>query len=178
MLLPEKRREAVLLRRYKRFLADVRLPDGRELTAHCPNSGAMLGCSDAGSRVVISHSGNPNRKYPWSLEMVRVRDFWVGVHTGRTNALVREGLETGAIDAFGRIGAIRQEVRISPETRLDFLLDTPSGPVYLEVKHCSLAENGVGLFAVSTYDTDYILVKQESFRKSLDILTKAGYTLA
>ena len=168
MLLPEERCEAVLLRRYKRFLADLRLPDGRELTAHCPNSGAMLGCSDAGSRVVISHSGNPNRKYPWSLEMVRVRDFWVGVHTGRTNALVREGLETGVIDAFGRIVAIRQEVRISPETRLDFLLDTASGPVYLEVKHCSLAENGVGLFP------DAVTARGAKHMRELGRLAAAG----
>lgn len=152
MLLPEKQLQGVLLRRYKRFLADIRLADGKTLTVHCPNSGSMLGCSDPGSPVVLSRSENPARKYSWTLEMVRRHNFWIGVHTGRTNRLVREGLEQGAIDAFGMVGAIRQEVCVPGGSRLDFLMETASGPLYLEVKHCSLAEDGVALFpdAVTT----------------------------
>ena len=146
MLLPEPQQQGLLLRRYKRFLADVCVDNGRQITAHCPNSGSMLGCSTPGSRVMISWSDNPTRKYPWSLEMVRKNDFWIGVHTGRTNQLVQEGLEQGMIDAFGAIASIRREVKVSENSRLDFLLETASGPVYLEVKHCSLAENGIGLF--------------------------------
>ena len=168
MLLPEERREAVLIRRYKRFLADVRLEDGRELTAHCPNSGAMLGCSEPGSRVVISRSDNPGRKYAWTLEMIRVRDFWVGLHTGRTNALVQEGLETGVINVFRRVRAIRREVRVSPETRLDFLLETSFGPVFLEVKHCSLAEDRVGLFP------DAVTARGAKHMRELGRLAAAG----
>lgn len=152
MLLPRKQLQGVLLRRYKRFLADIRLADGKTLTVHCPNSGSMLGCSDPGSLVVLSRSENPARKYPWTLEMVRRQDFWIGVHTGRTNRLVREGLEQGQIDAFGTIAGIRQEVCVPGGSRLDFLLETASGSLYLEVKHCSLAEDGVALFpdAVTT----------------------------
>ena len=146
MLLPNELLQGVLLRRYKRFLADIRVDDGTVITVHCPNSGSMLGCSDPGSLVVLSRSENPARKYPWSLEMVRRQDFWIGVHTGRTNLLVREGLEQGQIDAFGTIEAIRQEVCVPGGSRLDFLLETASGPLYLEVKHCSLAQNGVGMF--------------------------------
>ena len=152
MLLPEKRQEGVLLRRYKRFLADIRLADGSEITVHCPKSGSMKGCSEPGSRVVISWSDNPTRKYPWSLEMVRCQDFWIGVHTGRTNQLVQEGLEQGIINAFGKVNSIRREVSLSSGSRLDFLLDTAIGQVYLEVKHCSLAQDGIGYFpdAVTT----------------------------
>lgn len=146
MLLPEKRLAGILLRRYKRFLAEVRLDDGAELTVHCPNSGAMLGCSEPGSRVIISCADNPARKYAWTLEMVRGPVCWIGVHTGRTNQVVHEGLERGLIDAFGRISGIRREVALGRHVRLDFLLHTGTGRVYLEVKQCSLAEDGIGLF--------------------------------
>lgn len=146
MILPRNCRTAVLVRRYKRFLADVHLEDGELLTVHCPNSGSMLGCSTPGSPVLISHSAAPTRKYAWTLEMVREQGVWIGVHTGRTNRLVREGLEAGIVDAFGPIRTITAEVKVSAESRLDFLLETGQGPVYLEVKNCSLAENGVALF--------------------------------
>lgn len=172
MLLPEVRQKGVLLRRYKRFLADIRLEDGSEITVHCPNSGSMKGCSDPGSRVVISWSANPTRKYPWSLEMVQLRDFWIGVHTGRTNQLVQEGLELGAIDAFGKINRIRREVSLSSGSRLDFLLDTASGPIYLEVKHCSLAENGVGLFP------DAVTARGAKHMQELESLAEAGVQAA
>ncbi len=172
MLLPEPQQQGLLLRRYKRFLADVYGDDGREITAHCPNSGSMLGCSDPGSRVMISWSDNPARKYPWSLEMVRKDDFWIGVHTGRTNQLVQEGLEQGAIDAFGAIASIRREVTISTGSRLDFLLETASGPVYLEVKHCSLAEDGIGLFP------DAVTVRGAKHMRELGALADAGMQAA
>lgn len=146
MLLPTITQTGVLVRRYKRFLADVLLPDGQTLTVHCPNSGSMRGCSTPGAPVLISHNANPQRKYPWTLEMVREPPGWIGVHTGRTNGLVREALENGVIDDFGAIKAITPEVRVSAASRLDFLLDTEAGPVYLEVKQCSLVEEGVALF--------------------------------
>ena len=106
----------------------------------------MLGCSEPGSRVIISCADNPARKYAWTLEMVRGPVCWIGVHTGRTNQVVHEGLERGLIDAFGRISSIRREVTLGRHVRLDFLLHTGTGRVYLEVKQCSLAENGIGLF--------------------------------
>lgn len=146
MLLPPIRQTGVLVQRYQRFLADVLLDDGRTLTVHCPNSGSMRGCSTPGSPVLISWSDNPRRKYAWTLEMVREQGVWIGVHTGRTNSLVREALEIGVIDDFGTPTAITAEVRVSAESRLDFLLETDRGPVYLEVKNCSLAENRLALF--------------------------------
>ena len=146
MLLPPIRQQGVLIKRYKRFLADISLADGTELTVHCPNSGAMRGCSAPGSPVVISKSDNAKRRYAWTLEMVQENGVWIGVNTGLTNKLVHEALLNGVIDAFGPIQSIQPEVKVSEKSRLDFLLHTAAGPVYLEVKNCSLVEGGRALF--------------------------------
>jgi len=159
MRLPSKQKTGVLLKRYKRFLADIKLADGKILTVHCPNSGSMRGCSDPGSPVLISHSDNPKRKYAWTLEMVQVGDIWIGVNTARTNKIVHEALTKGVIDVWGEILSIKPEVRVSEKSRLDFLLKTQHGPVYIEVKNCSLAENGTALFpdAVTSRGTRHLV---------------------
>lgn len=135
-----------LIKRYKRFLADIRLENGDTLTVHCPNSGSMKGCSDPGSPVVISRSVNPKRKYAWTLEMVQANNTWVGVNTSLTNHLVQEALEKMVIDDFGIIDTISREVRVSDKSRLDFLLQTGGQKTYIEVKNCSLAEGRSALF--------------------------------
>jgi len=145
MLFPDPLQPAVLLRRYKRFLADIRLPDGREITVHCPNSGSMLGCGDPGLPVMISRAANPNRKYPHTLEMVRVGTTWVGVNTALTNRLVREAMENELFPELGKITAIRPEVKTG-NSRLDFRLDTDAGTTWVEVKNCSLAVGTTALF--------------------------------
>jgi len=172
MLLPPVRRQGKLIRRYKRFLADVCLNSGETLTVHCPNSGSMRGCSEPGSPVVISRSDNPKRKYPWTLEMVRAGDTWVGVNTSLTNRIVREGLEEGIIDIFGTIHSIRPEPVVAPGSRLDFFLESEAGEVYLEVKNCSLAQEGVALFpdAVTSRGTRHL--------RELDRLREQGFTTA
>lgn len=137
---------ATLIRRYKRFLADVRLENCETMTVHCPNSGSMKGCSTPGSKVVISRSENPKRKYPCTLEMVKTEDSWVGVNTSRTNHLVQEAIENNIIDDFGTIESIQREVRVSERSRLDFLLLTDKNTVYIEVKNCSLAAGRVAMF--------------------------------
>lgn len=148
-----------LLQRYKRFLADVLLEDGTTLTVHCPNSGAMLGCSTPGSSVLISRSVNAHRKYLWTLEMVRENNTWIGVNTALTNSLVREAIDNRTIADFGEIDAIVPEVRVSKESRLDFLLQAAGRDIYVEVKNCSLAREGVALFpdAVTARGTRHLL---------------------
>ncbi|MDD2466343.1 MAG: DNA/RNA nuclease SfsA [Desulfobulbus sp.] len=146
MLLPESCQRVTLIKRYKRFLADVMLADGTNLTVHCPNSGSMRGCATPGSPVVISRSDNPKRKYAWSLEMVQEQGVWIGIHTGRTNHLVHEALLTGVINDFGPISQITPEVVVSAKSRLDFLIESEQGTTYLEVKNCSLAEQGIAYF--------------------------------
>ena len=172
MHLPQTKQSAVLLKRYKRFLADVRLAGGQTLTVHCPNSGSMRGCSTPGSPVVISRSDNPARKYPWTLEMVQEDGVWIGVHTGRTNTLVREGLENGVIDDFGRILTITPEVVVSARSRLDFLIETDQGRVYVEVKNCSLAQDRTALFP------DAVTVRGTKHIAELTRLSEAGFGTA
>ena len=142
--------EARLLRRYQRFLADVEFPDGRRITVHCPNTGSMLGCADPGMRVWLSQAANPKRKYAWTWEQVEaLPGVAVGIHTGRTNALVREGIETDVIRGLAGYPSLRGEVTVGQGFRVDFLLsgarDKPD--CYLEVKNVTAAvQDGVALF--------------------------------
>ena len=149
----------ILIRRYKRFLADIELVSHKVITVHCPNSGSMLGCSEPGSPVMFSRSENPKRKYPHTLEMVRVGSSWVGVNTSLTNRLVREALENNVIAELSELHAITQEVKTSDNTRLDFLLQRKGKNIFLEVKNCSLAENRVAMFpdAVTARGTKHLL---------------------
>jgi len=151
-------KSGILIRRYKRFLADVELLDGSTLTVHCPNTGSMLGCSEPGSPVMVSHSDNPGRKYPHTLEMVRAGSAWVGVNTSLTNKLVREALEKREVKEFGRLDSIVQEVKTSAHTRLDFVMEREGARIYMEVKNCSLAENRVAMFpdAVTARGTKHL----------------------
>ncbi len=154
---------AVLERRYKRFLADVVLDDGQRLTCHCPNTGSMMGCQTPGSRVWLSHSTKPGRKYAHTWELVELPGgVTVGIHTGRANGLVREAVEAGRIPALAGYGDIRPEVRLADRgARIDFLLSGQAGepPCYLEVKNVTAAvDQGVALFpdAVSTRGTRHL----------------------
>ena len=141
---------AQLIRRYKRFLADVEFPDGRRTTVHCPNTGGMLGCADPGMPVYLSRASNPERKYPLTWELVEaLPGVWVGIHTGRTNRLVREAIETGLIPELGGYGNLKGEVTLGEGFRVDFLLSgRPGEPeCCLEVKNVTAAvQDGVALF--------------------------------
>jgi len=154
----EDLQSGILIKRYKRFLADIELIDKTVLTVHCPNSGSMLGCSAPGSPVMISRSDNPARKYLHTLEMVQVGSAWVGVNTSLTNKLVRESLENSVIKEFGNLDSITQEVKTSAHTRLDFLLEQENSQIYLEVKNCSLAKNRKAMFpdAVTARGTKHL----------------------
>lgn len=141
-----------LLRRYKRFLADVELTDGTVITAHCPNSGSMLGCATPGSPVLLSRSGNPSRRYPHTWELVHADDCWIGINTSLPNLLVREGIEQGIVTELQGYERIRQEVCYGSErSRIDLLLEGP-GLCYVEVKNVTLVEDGMARFpdAVTT----------------------------
>ncbi len=137
---------AILVRRYKRFLADVTLADGTPLTVHCPNSGSMLGCAAPGSRVLLSRAANPRRKYACTWELVEVNGGWVGINTARTNHLVHEALAAGRIVEIGPVDEIRAEVKVSDRSRLDLLLRQGERLTYVEIKNCTLAEDGVAMF--------------------------------
>ena len=135
-----------LIKRYKRFLADIELKDGTIITAHCPNSGSMLGCNTPGSKVLISYHNNPNRKYPYSWEMVKVDSGWVGINTMIPNKLVAESIEKGLIPELVDYEKLFTEIRVSQHSRLDLMLQRENELCYVEIKNVSLVQNGVALF--------------------------------
>jgi sugar fermentation stimulation protein A len=162
---------ARLIKRYKRFLADVILNDGTVLTAHCPNTGSMLGCQTPGSRVWLSRSDNPKRKYAHTWELVELDGgTMVGINTGRSNSLVREAIESGLIGELAGYEAIRPEVRYGNEnSRADFLLSGANGSCYVEVKNVTAAvDDGIALFpdAVSTRGTRHLRELMGSLRQA------------
>lgn len=147
--------EAVLIRRYKRFLADVRLADDSVITAHVANTGSMTGLATPGLRVWLRDSQNDARKYRYSWELVEVPgeagrlppNVLVSVNTGTANLIVREAIERGLVDELRGYDTVRAEVRHG-HSRLDFLLTgrAASMDCYLEVKSVTLVKNGVALF--------------------------------
>ena len=134
-----------ILRRYKRFLTDVVLEDGRQVIAHCPNTGSMRTCWEPGARVELSHSSDPRRKLAWTLERVDMGQGWIGVHTGRTNAVIAEAIEQGRIPALAGYRTLRREVPFQesglPRGRLDLRLQDGPGPdALVEVKNVTLLD--------------------------------------
>jgi sugar fermentation stimulation protein A len=150
----------VLLKRYKRFFADIQLPSGEVITAHCPNTGPMTCVSTPGSLVQVSRSDNPKRKLAYTWEMIQVNDnepSWVGVNTGLPNRIIKLALEQRLFpELASSYSEIRGEVPYGKElkSRVDFLLTSAllestecvERPIYLEVKSVTLAQGNVALF--------------------------------
>jgi len=138
MKFPRPLQPARLLKRYKRFLADVVLADGRQVTVHCPNPGSMMGLSDPDSEVWLSPAP-PGRKMPFGWELVRVGDHLVGINTAWPNRLAEEALAAARIGALDGYGVPRREVPYGENSRIDLLLESPDRPpCYVEVKNVHL----------------------------------------
>ncbi|NYT71213.1 DNA/RNA nuclease SfsA [Halomonas sp. QX-2] len=163
-----------LIKRYKRFLADVRLDDGREVVAHCPNTGSMKAVNVPGCRVWLSPSDNPKRKLAWTWEFIELPQAGgqvalASVHTGRANRIVEAALEAGALAPLAGYATLRREVKVA-DARLDFRLDDPErGRAYIEVKQVTLKEqDGHGYFP------DSVSVRGTKHLHSLRVLAEQG----
>ncbi len=135
------------LRRYKRFFADVELDDGTLITAHCPNTGSMLGCLEPGRRAVLRDSGDLERKLRYVLQALKVGSTWVNVDTGLPNAVVHGAAAAGEISELAGYSSARREVKYGENSRIDVLLEREDGArCYVEVKNTTLARGRVALF--------------------------------
>ncbi len=132
---------ATLLRRYKRFLADIRLTDGREAVAHCANPGSMTGLAEPGTRIWVEPNDDPRKKLNWGWRLVEHGDgHFTGVDTSVPNRALRASLEAGEIAAFASYGAVLPEQKYGENSRIDFLLRQAGLPdVYVEVKSVTLS---------------------------------------
>jgi sugar fermentation stimulation protein A len=158
MRFPSRLIRGTLVQRYQRFLADVRLPSGEIVTAHCTNTGSMMGCKEPGSVVYISRSDKKGRRLLYTWEIIEVGRTWVGINTMHPNRLVAEAIASGAIPELQGYENIRREVVTRQGTRLDLCLEGSNGSCFVEVKNVTFAVVGAAAFpdAVSERGTKHL----------------------
>ncbi|HEC8346587.1 TPA: DNA/RNA nuclease SfsA [Providencia rettgeri] len=164
-------KSATLIKRYKRFLADVTLPNGEEITIHCANTGAMTGCATPGDTIWYSTSDNPKRKYPYSWELTQTAngDF-ICINTLRANQLVAQALAEKHILELSEYSVIKPEMKYGSEnSRIDFFLSNSELPdCFIEVKSVTLLENGHGFFP------DAVTLRGQKHLRELSQIAKEG----
>jgi sugar fermentation stimulation protein A len=139
-----------LIKRYKRFLADIELEDGKIITAHCPNSGAMQGLTTGGTPVWVSISSNPSRKLPYTWQMAEVDGVFVGMNTSNPNHLVEEAIRNGTLSELQGYQKLQREVSYGKNSRIDILLSNSDEPfTYVEVKNVHLKRGKIAAFPSS-----------------------------
>lgn len=159
-----------IIRRYKRFFTDVELEDGRQVIAHCPNTGAMTTCWAPGAAVQVSFSDNPKRKLPWTLERVDMGRGWIGVNTGRANGIIAAAIKARKIpqlDGYQQIqGEPSFEISSYPKSRFDLLLTQGerAADAYVEIKNTTLLTGNKIMFPDAV---------TERGRKHLELLGEA-----
>lgn len=136
-----------LIKRYKRFLADVKLQSGTVVTAHCPNTGSMHGCSEPGRPVYMSLHDNPKRKLKYTWELIEMPTSLVGINTLVPNRLVSESANAGLIPELSGYETVQREVVIGIHSRIDLMLANGNHDLcYIEIKNCTLVDKTVALF--------------------------------
>jgi sugar fermentation stimulation protein A len=180
MRFPSRLIRGTLVQRYQRFLADVRLETGQIVTAHCTNTGSMLGCNAPGSTVYLSRSPNKGRKLAFTWEMIQVNRTWVGINTLHPNRLVAEAIEAGAIAELRGYTTIRREVKVGAHSRLDLCLAGDHGCCFVEVKNVTVSFDGAAAFpdAVSERATKHlkelIRLKRQGHRSAVVFVVQRG----
>ena len=129
-----------LVKRYKRFFVDIKV-NKEILTAHCPNTGSMMGLLDKNNDVWVSKNDDPKRKLKYTLEIIKVKNNLVGVNTHLANKIVAEGLKNNSFEEFIKLESIKSEVFYNKETRFDFLVSKNNKKIFIEVKNVTLSRN-------------------------------------
>lgn len=159
MKFPDPLIKGTLVKRYKRFLSDIVLDSGEEITAHCANSGTMLSVSEPGSEVWVSPARNPDRKLKYTWELIRIGDGLVGINTALPNKIVQEAIEAGEIKELADYATLRREVKYGKNSRIDILLETENEPLcYVEIKNVTMRRGEVAEFpdAVTARGTKHL----------------------
>jgi sugar fermentation stimulation protein A len=163
--------QGTLIKRYKRFLADVQLADGSVVIAHCPNTGAMTGCAEPGWKVWLSPSNNPKRKLLYTWEVVLTDQLhWIGINTHKANVLVKEAIHENGIAELVGYKTLQAEVKFGEEkSRIDFLLTDPAkADCYVEVKSVTLLADNAGYFP------DAKTLRGQKHLRELSLIAKQG----
>jgi sugar fermentation stimulation protein A len=144
---PEPRIKATFLGRRKRFLADMRLPDGQEVVAHCANTGSMKGCLHPGRQAILWDADKPGRKLRYSWKAIEAPTAWVGIDTSLPNALAAAAIAAGELPALGPVARLQRERKMGERSRVDLLLTSPDEiRAWVEVKNVTLVQDGVARF--------------------------------
>ena len=159
-----------LIKRYKRFIVDVKV-NSQIITAHCPNSGSMLGLLDENNKIWISQSNNPKRKLKYTLELIKIKNSLVGINTIFANKIILEALTNKTIKEFSKFENIKIEAVYNDDTRFDFLLNNNSRKVFLEVKNVTLStKKGVAEFpdSITLRGTKHLIKLIEAKKESYE----------
>ena len=155
-----------LIKRYKRFYTDIKV-NNQIITAHCPNTGSMMGLLDEGNEVWVTKNDDPNRKLKYTLEIIKVKKSLIGVNTHRANRITEHGLKNKLINEFKKVKLIKPEFKFSKDTRFDFLCDKK----IIEVKNVTLTrENKIAEFpdAITSRGTKHLIKLVDSMKKKYD----------
>ena len=159
----------ILIKRYKRFMADIKLDSGEIVTAHCPNSGSMKTCNEPGWKVLLSESSNPKRKLKYTWEMVHNGTCWIGINTHLANKLAAEAIQNGTIQELQGYSELRTEVKYGSNSRVDILMSSGEDKCYVEVKNVTLAEEGIYKFP------DSVTSRGQKHLQELQNMMKLGH---
>ena len=159
--------QGTLIKRYKRFMADVKLRNGHVVTAHCPNSGSMKACSEPGRPVYLSRHNKPSRRLKYTWELIDMGRSLVGVNTIVPNRLTKASIAAGYVKALSGYDTIRSEVKYGKNSRIDLLLENGKKRCFVEVKNCTLVSEGLACFpdAVTSRGLKHLVELQEQVRQ-------------
>lgn len=156
-----------LIKRYKRFLADVKLDDGTEVVAHCTNSGSMKSCIEDGAEVYLTPVDDPKRKTKFTWEMIKINGDWVGINTGNPNKLAFEAISAGLIPELKDYTTVKREVTFG-DSRFDVYAENENEKCFVEVKNVSMKEGEYALFP------DSVTTRGQKHLKTLMEVKKQG----
>lgn len=164
----EKLVHGTLIRRYKRFLADVRLDDGSVVVAHCTNSGTMKSCLETGAEVYLTPVNDPKRKTKFTWEMIKINNDWVGINTGNPNKIAFQEIDNDAIPGLSGYSHVMREVKFN-DSRFDVYAENDYQQCFIEVKNVTLKEGDYALFP------DAVTTRGQKHLKTLMEAKRAGF---